>query len=512
MEDIKKNNTQDVQMEGLSKKEAKEFKKLLTKFVKAYGQKSKDITDQEWLKAQFLEELPDLTEEQAEKLASETVDSVKEYDDNLKSLNEATARGTSKEQWLADKIAKASSGMSVVQYGEYLNSIDTALTNANAQMMRTITTNAGEINQNQYLDGFIAEQHLVNTFNANAALKKSKFFAEVKVPGAGETYGKNSFDIVIRDSTNPKATPVHQYQVKCCDSAANAIQKLRDSGSVTKYSNQQIVVPADQVQEVQSAFPGKTIVSKIGGTDKVSIVSDELNKEQVKELQLNAQSEGQVPTTDWNSFQTKELALNIGKNAGLAGMQAAALTTGFSLAAQVIKGEDIDVEETVTVALKTGADSGLKAATAGAVKVGVEKGIIGIIPKGTPMGVIANTVCVGIENIKILKKVADGELTMTQALDQMGKTTTAMIYGLGWGTTGAAIGAYALSWIPIVGPVIGGLAGGMLGYMAGSKFGEAVYKGLKAVGTGVKNVCKSVWNGVKSVGSKIKNGFRHIFS
>ena len=187
------------------------------------------------------------------------------------------------------------------------------------------------------------------------------------------------------------------------------------------------------------------------------------------------------------------------------GVQAAAITTGFALAEQVIKGEEIDVEETVTLALKTGADSGIKAATTGALKVGVEKGIISIIPKGTPVGTLANIVCVSIENIKILSKVATGELTMSQALDQMGRTTVSMVYGLGWGITGAGLGAVALSWIPIVGPVVGGLLGGMVGYMAGSKFGQAVYFGIKAVGKGVATVCKSAWSGIKSAGNKLKN-------
>ena len=512
MEDMKERDMQDLQVEGLSKKEAKEFKELLTKFIKSYGQKPEGITEQEWLKKTFLEELPDITDEQAENLAKETVDSIQEYDENLNSLNEATKNGISKEQWFADKIAKASSGLSVVQYGEYLNSIDIALENANAQMMRTVTTKTGEISQCQNLDGYIAEQYLVNTFNSNAALAESNFFAEVKVPEAGETYGKNSFDVVIRDATKAKATPVHQYQVKYGADAKATIKMLRESGSVTKYSNQQIVVPPEQVAEVQAAFPGKTIVAQIGGTEKVSVTSNELSKAQAKELQLKTQEHGQVPTREWNSFQTKELAMNIGKNAGLAGLQAMAITSGFALAEQVLRGEKIDVEETVNLAVETGADTGLKAATAGAVKVGVEKGIISIIPKGTPAGAITNIVCVSIENVKILNKIAKGELTMTQALDQMGKTTMTMIYGLGWSKTGMVIGASLLSWIPVVGPVVGGFVGGMLGYMGGSKLGQGIYKGLKTVGKGIMTIRRTVWGGIKSIGNKIRSRTKTVIS
>lgn len=508
MENRMDNINAEPQFEGLTEKEAKELKELLLKFIKGYAQKDENISDKEWLKQQFKEELPNLTDDEAEKMAVETVDSIKEYDDNLRSINESAKRGVSKEQWMADHITRASAGVSVIQYGENLNSVDKVLTNANAQMLRTVTTKAGEISRSYNLDGFIAEQYHVNTFNANAALHKSKYFAEVKVPEAGETYGKNSVDVVIRDVTNPKATAVHQYQVKYGSDAKATIQMLREHGEVTKYSNQQIVVPADQVAEVQEAFPGKTVVSTIGGTDKVAITSNELTKEQAKEFQLKVQEDGQAISTDWNTFQTKDLALQIGKNAGIAGLQAAAITTGFSLVTQMIEGDEIDVDQTVEVALTTGVDAGIKAATAGALKVAVEKGFISLIPKGTPAGIIANMVCVGIENVKILAKVATGELTMSQAMEQMGRTTTSMIYGIGWGAAGVGIGAAALAWIPIVGPVVGGLVGGMVGYMAGSKFGEAVFSGLKTVKNGVVNAVKSGWNAVKSGARKIK---RKIF-
>lgn len=497
------------QFEELTEKEAKEFKKLLSKFVKSYAKKSNDVSDKDWLKQQFIEELPDLTEEQADKLATETVDSIKEYDDTLASVNKAAKQGVSKEQWMAKNISNAMIGSSIVEQGNHLDAINKTLSTANDQMQKVITTKASDytvVSQNMNLDGFIAEQYHVNTFNANAALHKSQYIAEVKVPQDGQTYGKNSVDIVIRGSSD--ATPVHRYQVKYGANAEETIKMLRDHGDVTKYGNQQIVVPPDQVEAVQKAFPSKSVVSQIGGTDKVSITSDPLTKEQAKELQLKAQSDKPLPQTDWNTFKNKDLALQIGKNAGMVGLQAAAITTGFSLAAQAIKGEKIDVEESVELGLTTGADAGIKTAAAGALQVATEKGIIKLIPKGTPFDVIAKIACVSIENIKILAKVATGELTMNQAMDQMGRTSVSMVYSLGWGAAGVTIGAAALSWIPIVGPVVGGLVGGLVGSMAGSKFGSAVYSGIKAVGKGIVNFCKSGWNKIKSGGIRIGRALR----
>jgi hypothetical protein len=491
-----------IQVEEWNAQDAIALKRLLSKFIKSYGEKSPDIDDQTWLKARFMEELPSISEGAAERLASETVAAVQEYDENLSSIHRAAAKGTNTEKWLANQIAKASSGISVVQHGEYLKQINTALANANAQMMRTVITNSGEVSQCFNLDGFIAEQHHVNSFNANAALTKSKFFAQVKVPEAGETYGKNSFDIVILDATKAKTTPVHQYQVKYGADAKATIQLLREHGDVTKYSNQQILVPPEQLDEVRKAFPGKTIVSKIGGTDVVPIKSKSLTKAEAKELQLRVQQDGNIPETDWNSFQTKDLAVQIGKNAGMVGLQAAVITTGFSLAEQAIQGDGIDVDESITLALKTGTDAGIKAAAAGALKVGIEKGIVRIIPPATPMGVIVNIVCVSIENIKILMKVVSGEITLSQAMEQMGRTTCAMVFGMGWGVAGAGIGAAALSWIPIIGPIVGGFVGGVVGYMAGSKVGETIHKGFSIVKKGVVTACKAGWNMLKNVAKK----------
>lgn len=491
-----------LQVEGLSEEEAKEVGKIMRRFTESYLHKEESVSDKIWLKNKFKEELPSLSDEEADKLSEDTINTISEFDRNLKSINDSCDNGMSKEGWFQKKVEEASIWMSINDYGNYLNSIDAAITNGNAQMIRTVTTQAGEISKCVNLDGFIAEQAHVNEFNMKAALEKSNFRAEVCVPEQGQTYGLNSFDTVIKDVNTGKI--VHQYQFKFGKDAKATISLLKDGN----YNNQRFVVPAEQVEEVRKAFPGKSVEAFIGGTDKVNIKSQGLTKQQVKELQLDAQDKTVIPTKDWNNYNTKELAMNLGKNAGLVGLQSAAITTGFNLATKVISGEQIEGSEVIETALHSGADAGIKAAAAGAIKVSSEKGIISVIPKGTPAGVIANIACVGIENAKILAKVATGELSMTEALDKMGRTTTSMVYGLGWGATGSAIGAAALSWIPIAGPIVGGLAGGMIGYMAGSKFGSAVYSGVKKVARFAKSAAKSTWDGIKSVGRSIGNGVK----
>lgn len=510
MEEIKIQQASNVEesnsvaVDGFSEQEATALKEILVRFIREYGKKPAEQGDQEWLKQRFLEELPDLSEEDADRLSSETLDEITEYDQNLASLHSARAQGKTAEEWFAEKSQEAASGMSASAFGAKLTALDTALEEANAQMARAVTTQGGVINQQMNLDGFIAEQHHVNSFNLAATTSASPFHAEVCAPAAGEIYGKNSFDIVIRDQGGKI---VHQYQCKYGADAEATIQMIRRGN----YNNQTLLVPPEQVEQVQAAFPGKTVVAEIGGTDKVPVKSKALSKAEAKKLQLQTQENGAVQEVSWSAYDAKMVAKFVGKQAAVAGVLGAATATGFHIAGRLMNGEEIDAEEAVGVALETGADTGIKAAVAGAVKVGSEKGMIGLIPPGTSMPLIVNIVCVSIENIKILAKVAKGEITMREALDLMGCNTVSMVYGLSWGTTGAVIGAAALGWIPLVGPIIGGFVGGVVGYMAGSKFGQTIYGEVKKAVSTVKNTAgKLIDIGKQFAKSKLESVKRRL--
>lgn len=120
--------------------------------------------------------------------------------------------------------------------------------------------------------------------------------------------------------------------------------------------------------------------------------------------------------------------------------------------------------------------------------------------------VIGNIACVGIENAKILLKIASGDLSVTKGIDCMGCTTVSMIGGIAGMTKGAVIGAKHTVWIPVVGAplaVATGFVGGMIGYIGGSKIGDAVYGDGKKVASAAKTVAKSALNGLKSAGRAI---------
>lgn len=494
----------EITLAGFGPEEAKALKDLLTYFLREYGKKPSDMTDEDWLCQRFRAELPDMSEAEARRVSQDTFAAIREYNQNLASLKAARMEGSTAEEWFASKSREAAVGMSAIEFGRRMEELGDVLSEANTQLYRTITTQDGAISQQLNLDGFLAEQQAVNSFNAAAKLDNSPFRAEVCAPEPGQTYGKNSFDVIIRGEGG---RIVHQYQFKYGKDASATIQMLKRGN----YNNQTLVVPPEQVEAVQAAFPGKTVVSQIGGTEKVPVVSAPLSKADVKAMQEEIQRTGEMTELDWNSYDNRMLGKYVGRGAMIAGVQGAALGAGFSLAAKLVSDEPVEVEDIVVDALRTGADTTVKAAAAGAITVAAKRGLLGVITPLTEAVPIAHLACVAVENVKTLGRAAAGELTAGEALDQMAENTVAMYYGLGCSTAGMMIGAAALGWIPIAGPIVGGVVGGVIGYTVGSKFGQGVYHAAKsAAKTAVKTV-KKIAEGAKKVAGKVTRSIGRLF-
>ena len=506
MDENKTYNNAQESSEFLTEKEARTVREMFKEYLARYKEKDPSMSDKEWLEELFRTELPEMTQEEAKQDAEEIVESIKTFDENLASINEASKKGVSKESWLADKIQEASVGMSVQEYGRRLQGLDDVLYAKNAELADALTTaKDGEIqriNMNPNLDGILAENMIAKTTELSG-------FAQGKNIRVDVLQSNNANSVDVR-AINLDTGKYQNYQLKFGKDATHTIKYIQEGN----YNNQQIIVPFEQLEEVQAHFKAKgsekTITDHI---DAWGVEGKKFTKEELKELQRVAQEDGTLPAMDYSHFKTKELAMSIGKNAGAMALQSAAVTTGLTIANKIFNGESVDPDEMVEVALKTGADTSVKTVTAGTLQVAIRKGIIKFIPKATPAGFIANIACVGIENVKILAKIASGDLSVTKGLDQMGRTTTSMAGGL-WGMAkGAAVGAKLTGWIPVIGAplaVATGFIGGMVGYFGGSKMGDAVYSAGKKIAGAAKTVAKAAWNGIKSAGKAIGNGIKSV--
>ena len=475
--------------------ECEKLKPIISDFIKGYSE-NKDKPVQEWLRQKMQVHLPECNPIKIKEITDEIIATIELDEKNKTSLSEAIADGRSKESWFASETQKVTSAMSSQEASQYLSSLDEALKNANESLYSTITTQAGVVSKNPRLDGFIAEQYHAQTFNMNAEASGSPYRAKVLEPD-GTGYAKNSVDLVIVDS---EGKIVRKYQSKYCKDA-KATEKAFEHGD---YRGQRKLVP--EGQDAEMSTKASSVIEAPDGTK-----SNPLEKSKAEQMRDEAQS-GRWNDLNWNEYATKDIAIGIGKQAGYAALQGAVIGVGVDVAQKLWNGEKIEADEVVETAIVSGADFGIKAATAGALKVGVEKEIITVIPKGTPASTFANIAFVAIEDVKIIGKMMSGELSAKEGIEKIEQTTVATVAGLAAMGKGAAIGADVGAIFGPVGAAIGGFVGGTVGYIAGSKVGETIVKGTQKLRDGAVKVVKTVTTGVKSGYDFLKNGIKNMAS
>lgn len=489
----------------------KKTSSVIASFVQSYEKHKHEMPLQEWLVREF-KKYPDIWKDEQDitNTATEVIATVKEAKEKKESLYAHMDKGKSKESWLANEIEKSAKINGAINVGNYAAGIDKAIIQSNEAMLDAIIKVDGiNVNMNNNLDGFIAEQHHVNTFNMEAADRGSKITAKVLTPDGA--YGKNSMDIGIYDGDGKL---VRRYQAKYGQDAY-ATQKLFEHGD---YRGQRKLVPSEQVGGVEGG---------VGEIEYDGIKSKPLTKAEAKELQQKARNaknketyEAEAKKYEWSDTNRINVAKEIGKSA----LIAAGFTCAFQGARilgrrawNAITGKENqsaseDLKELFESSIKTGVNVGATTAVAGGVVVAAKSGLMGTLLKETPVGKIVNGVVLGIENAKILYKCAKGELTATEAADAMGTTTAALYGGFEGGVSGAALGAKIGAVGGPVGIAIGGVVGGVVGGIVGSKVGEKVYQaGKEVVKTGA-TIVKTAVKAAVDIGKAALEGAKKAVS
>lgn len=486
------------QKEYLTEKECGELQKEFQENWSSYQNKA-ELTDQEWLKQLVLRNCPKMDKAQAEKEAIQILDSLHESEQNLDSLEKATQQGTSKESWLSNKLQESAIGMSAEQYSASLRQADEILYQNNQELSEALSrASDGHIMMSPNLDGNIAEHMVARTTELQGYIQNKNIKVEVR--------GVNTANSVDVRATNLDTGKYQNYQLKFGKDAKSTIE-LIERGN---YSNQQIVVPAEQLEEVQRHFAEKGSQKTISDHIEIDgVKGGSFTKDEMKNLQRQAQENGITPTLDDYYYSSKEYALSVGRNAGVMALQMAAVTTGLDIVSKVAQGKEIKTDEVLETALSAGADTGVKVVAAGTLHGAVRKGTISFLPKALGASTIASIAFVGVENAKVMLKMAAGKLSMVSGLDRMGQITTSMIGGMGIASLvqGAVAG--------IVGGPIGvgvGLVSGMVGYAAGSSVGEKIYSTAKKVAQTARDLGKKALETVRAVKEKAKEKVKKFFS
>lgn len=218
------------------------------------------------------------------------------------------------------------------------------------------------------------------------------------------------------------------------------------------------------------------------------------NKELMRELG-ETQSEAADADIDsenieWNRYSLKNASYEIGEQIAFNGIAVAAL----AVKNKVQGSETGYIRDAVDEAFQNGLlkdSSEVKAVVAGAVQVAAEKGLENILPFDTPIDTICDIAGAAVEGAEALLDAANGDITMTEALDKTGRAAVA---------AGCRIGKRALtgvvSKIPVVGLVIVNAFSEVLDHLETPQFVNDVYEI-------VRDTASLAWEGVKQTGRKI---------
>ena len=187
---------------------------------------------------------------------------------------------------------------------------------------------------------------------------------------------------------------------------------------------------------------------------------------------------------------------------------------GVHIMSKILSDEKIEADEVVYAALKSGADSGIKAAVGGALEIAVAKGILpSVIGKG--ISKIAGPV---VEGIKILGDLITGEIDGEEAVTRLmwlGATTfvTDMVLG---SISIASVGSAVMSVLPIlcspVGLAVGAVTALAVGVIAfGSEICDVVESACETIGSIVSDIWDGMTSVVDGIGSAISSFVDWLF-
>ena len=496
--------------------------------IEIYYQKKKEvekyqsvgISNRDYIGNEILEKVADEIEEAEIIDTKEVIEDMKEASNILSQYNETMIYETAaiKEAQLVANV------LSTKSVNNYVDTVNTAIDNANKTLVESVTTKAGTINQNPNLDGFIFEEHHAGTFNIDAAVKQKSYYAEALKPELGETYGKNSVDLVIKDDAGKY---VKKYSAKAYKNANETAKSFYDKITGYKYKGQSKLVPTDQTNE---------IANSADKTKYNNVESKGISKAEIKDIQNDLQSGNKK--ADILNFKKDVNSISISKQIGKQAMVNGTMGFGIGMVANIgvnlIQGKEVEVEEVIEAGIKTGASMGMSTAVAGGIRVAVEKKVIPTvfsrILTNNTIGAIAAS---SMDIIGTAFKLGSGEISLGKAVKDVGNSLGAgygaiISSGIGFSGGMALATTIGLGTIGTVGTIltgglalVAGAACGVIGSNIALKIANGlekitetvVDKAVDIVKSGmntVKDMASGFINTVKSMGSVVSSGVSRV--
>lgn len=468
------------------------FNPIFKDFLQSYLEKDVGTSDKDWLKNKLKQESLNLTDEALDQLSSELAGGVVSFNETLASIDNSRKQGQKAEAWLATKAEESTKNVTV----DELQAVEGFLQGSNDRLLRSLKAAEQVKSIAKTSVEVVAEQILLDDFNRSSADSNARYEAAIDEASANSVYGRNFFDLVVKDKFTGK--PLEHYQVMF----GKTVQETIDMIAAADTAGQKFIVPKEMVEEVQKALPGRAVLDRLGGSKLINLASNPLSSKIIEKCLT-----GELPSVinQISSADSGTLIKSIANNAVASGVLSSGMLDGLEKVVGKKVINDFGGRELLEQALLSGNTEGIKVAASGALATCVNKGLVKALPANTPGIVVSGLASAGIENIKVLSQVASGKMTMPEALNRMGDMNLAMAYEFVWGKYAKKVAALALNYIPVVGPIVSTLVTAGTLPLVGEKVRSLVFQGLKKVVPVVKTVARKAYNTVKSVCSKVKN-------
>lgn len=475
------------------------FNPIFKDFLQSYLEKDVGTSDKDWLKNKLKQESLNLTDEALDQLSSELAGGVVSFNETLASIDNSRKQGQKAEAWLATKAEESTKNVTV----DELQAVEGFLQGSNDRLLRSLKAAEQMKSIAKTSVEVVAEQILLDDFNRSSADSNARYEATIDEASANSVYGRNLFDLVVKDKFTGK--PLEHYQVMF----GKTVQETIDMIAAADTAGQKFIVPKEMVEEVQKALPGRAVLDRLGGSKLINLASNPLSSKIIEKCLT-----GELPSVinQISAADSGTFIKSIANNAVASGVLSSGMLDGLEKVVGKKVINDFGGRELLEQALLSGNTEGIKVAASGALATCVNKGLVKALPANTPGIVVSGLASAGIENIKVLSQVASGKMTMPEALNRMGDMNLAMAYEFVWGKYAKKVAALALNYIPVVGPIVSKLVAAGTLPVVGEKVRSLVFQGLKKVVPVVKTVARKAYNTVKSVCSKVKNFVCNLLS
>lgn len=284
---------------------------------------------------------------------------------------------------------------------------------------------------------------------------------------------------------------------------------------------------SDRLQDAAAGEPVAEFGNELATAKALLHTANQLNMGEIEGKSASQTQEQDATTSDeWSNYEAHNVANQLGKEVEVSNLSGMVLRTGWKLAQNLPDNGAFSGIKKVADALQSGNDQEVKTAATAALKSGVEKGLVPLLPKDTSLATISGVACYGVEQAKIMCQFANGDISGRKALEMSGRTAVNLVahpltdkfaaMGEAVGAKiGAAAGKIVGSVFPLVAPIastVGSFVGGVVGKIAGGGIGKAIQKGAQKIVDIAKPVLSAAWEGVKSIGSSIIGGVKSLVS